>query len=259
MSAPPLIGVSTSEVRRIEDHDTVAQGEPPRTELALGERYLDAVRRGGGMPVILTPLPTSQVDALLDRLDGLCLSGGPDIHPSAYGAEPHPALGPTEPELDRFEIQLARRACARGIPVLGICRGAQVLNVALGGSLHQHLPDHGDEIDHRQTLNGGKTTHTVALDPDSRLATLLDRTELDVNSFHHQGTDRLGRRLRIVGRAPDGSVEALERASADGGFLFGVQWHAEWLVDRPEQLLLFEALVRAARGKQVAPPAVEAA
>ncbi len=120
---------------------------------------------GGGMPVILTPLPAGQIDALLDRLDALCLSGGPDIHPAAYGAEPHTALGPTEPELDRFEIQLARRACARGIPVLGICRGAQVLNVALGGSLHQHLPDLGDEIDHRQTLNGGKTQHTVELEP----------------------------------------------------------------------------------------------
>ncbi|HEY6779324.1 MAG TPA: gamma-glutamyl-gamma-aminobutyrate hydrolase family protein [Thermoleophilaceae bacterium] len=258
MSAPPLIGVSTSEVRRIHDHDVVAHGEPARQELALGERYLEAVRLGGGMPVILAPVPAGQIDALLDRLDALCLSGGPDIHPAAYGAEPHTALGPTEPELDRFEIQLARRACARGIPVLGICRGTQVLNVALGGSLHQHLPDQGDEIDHRQTLNGGKATHSVELEPDSRLAHLLGRDTVDVNSFHHQATDRLGRRLRVVGRAPDGTIEAIERAS--GGFLFGVQWHAEWLVDRPEQLRLFQALVQAARGEHhVAPRAVEAA
>jgi putative glutamine amidotransferase len=260
VSSLPLIGVSTSEVRRIGDHDVVEQGEPARQELALGERYLDAVRRGGGMPVILTPLPASQVDALLDRLDALCLSGGPDVHPSAYGAEPDPALGPTEPELDRFELQLARRAWKRGIPVLGICRGAQVLNIALGGTLHQHLPDQSSEIDHRQTLNGGKTTHTVELDPNSRLAGLLGRASVEVNSFHHQATDRLGRGLRIVGRAPDGTIEGLE--SEGGGFLFGVQWHAEWLTDRPEQLALFEALVQAARDRRAAPAkraAVEAA
>jgi putative glutamine amidotransferase len=257
VSSPPLIGVSTSEVRRADEHGLVPEGEPARLELALGERYLQAVRSGGGMPVILTPLPPTQIDALLNRIDGLCLSGGPDIYPSAYDAEPDPNLGPTEPELDRFEIALARRACARGMPVLGICRGAQVLNVALGGTLHQHLPDLTTEVDHRQTQGGATVTHTVALDGDSRLAALLGQTSLEVNSFHHQATAELGRGLRIVGRSPDGTVEALERPG--DGFLFGVQWHAEWLTDRPEQLRLFELLVQAAGGHQVAPPSVEAA
>lgn len=257
VSAPPLIGVSTSEVRRVGEHDVVPEGEPARRELALGERYLDAVRGGGGMPVILTPVPAAHIDALLDRIDGLCLSGGPDIEPSAYGAAPHESLGPTEPELDRFELALAKRAVARGLPVLGICRGAQMLNVAMGGTLHQHLPDLTEEIDHRQTLSGGQVTHPVELERDSRLSALLGLDRLDVNTFHHQATDRLGRRLRVVGHAPDGTVEAIEGTGTS--YLFGVQWHAEWLTDRPEELRLFQSLVEAASKGEIAPPAVEAA
>lgn len=257
MPAPPLIGVSTSEVRRVGEHDVVPEGEPARRELALGERYLEAVRSGGGMPVILTPVPAPQIDALLDRVDGLCLSGGPDIEPSAYGAEPDPCLGPTEPELDRFELALAKRAVARGIPVLGICRGAQMLNVATGGTLHQHLPNLTTEIDHRQTLSGGSVTHSVSIDGDSRLAQVLGTTKLDVNSFHHQAADRLGSRLRIVGHAPDGTVEAIEGTGP--GYLFGVQWHAEWLTDRPEDLRLFQSLIDAASEAEAVPAAVEAA
>lgn len=244
VSRPPLIGVSTSEVRNPEDHRLVPQGEPPRSELALGESYLGAVRQAGGLPVVLAPVRTSSVDLLLDRLDALCLSGGPDLAPAHYGAAEHPELGPTEPELDRFELALARRAMARGMPVLAICRGMQVLNVARGGTLHQHLPDLDQEIGHRQTRPGGHATHEVELVRGSRLADLVGGVRLTVNSFHHQALDKLGRGLRVVGRASDGTVEAVERPSA--GFVVGVQWHAELLVECPEQLALFEALVRAA-------------
>lgn len=243
MSPEPIIGVSTSEVRRRDEHTTVLQGEPPRTELALGERYLEAVRAAGGLPVILAPVRTGAVDRLLDRLDGLCLSGGPDLHPHAYGAEEHPQLGPTEPELDRFELALARRAVARGMPVLAICRGLQVLNVARGGTLHQHLPDLGDEIQHRQGLTGG-TSHRVDLLGGTRLKALLGCSQLDVNSFHHQAVDTLGTGLQVAGRAPDGTIEALEGSGS--AFTFAVQWHAEGLVERPEQLTLFEGLSQAA-------------
>jgi putative glutamine amidotransferase len=242
VSAPPLIGVSTSEVRRRDEHGTVRQGEPPRSELALGERYLEAVRIGGGLPVILAPVRTSAVDSLLDRLDALCLSGGPDLHPHHYGAPEHAELGPTEPELDQFELALARRAMARGLPVLAICRGMQVLNVARGGTLQQHLPDLGDEIHHRQSLTEG-TSHQVVLLADSRLAKLIGSNRFEVNSYHHQGLDELGDGLRVVGHAPDGVPEAIEGIS--NGFVFGVQWHAEALAERPDQLALFEGLVRA--------------
>jgi putative glutamine amidotransferase len=126
--------------------------------------------------------------------------------------------------------------------VLAICRGMQVLNVARGGTLHQHLPDLGEEIGHRQSPTEG-TTHDVVLSPDSRLAKLLGSSRLEVNSYHHQGIDELGEGLRVVGHAPDGVAEAVEGAS--NGFVFGVQWHAEALIERPEQLALFEGLVRA--------------
>jgi putative glutamine amidotransferase len=242
VSTQPLVGVSTSEVRRRDEHRTVPQGEPPRSELALGERYLEAVRTAGGLPVILAPVRTGAVDALLDRLDAVCLSGGPDLHPHHYGAPEHAELGPTEPELDRFELALARRAMARGLPILAICRGMQVMNVARGGTLHQHLPDLGGEIDHRQSV-AQATGHEVQLLADSRLAKLLGRPRLKVNTYHHQGIDELGDGLRVVGHSWDGVAEAIESISTQ--FAFGVQWHAEALVERPEQLALFEGLVRA--------------
>jgi putative glutamine amidotransferase len=244
VSAPPLVGVSTSEVRRRDEHRTVPQGEPPRSELALGERYLEAVRMAGGLPVILAPVRTSAVDALLDRLDALCLSGGPDLHPHHYGAPEHAELGPTEPELDQFELALARRAMARGMPVLAICRGMQVMNVARGGTLHQHVPDLGHEIAHRHgDGNGEVVNHEIELLAGSRLAKLLGANRIEVNSFHHQGIDELGEGLRIVGHAPDGMPEAIEGIA--NGFTFGVQWHAEALAERRDQLALFEGLVRA--------------
>jgi putative glutamine amidotransferase len=251
VSPPPLVGVSTSEVRSAGDRELVSQGEPPRTELALGERYLEAVRAAGGMPVILAPLPAESLESLIGRLDAVVLSGGPDLHPSAYGALPHPQLGPTEPELDSFELALARTAVARGLPVLGICRGMQVLNVALGGSLHQHLPDLEGAINHRQDEPSGEPTHRVTLARKSRLTKVIGRRYVEVNSFHHQGLHALGKGLAIAGRAADGHVEAVEVPGRR--FTFGVQWHAECLVDRPEHLSLFRGLVRAARGHEVAP------
>src|SRR3954453_3808850 len=182
VSPPPLIGISPSEVRSPGDRELVSQGEPARTELALGERYLDAVRLAGGMPVILAPVATDSIDKLLSRLDAVCLSGGPDVHPSAYDMLPHGELGPTEPELDRFEIELAAAAVARGLPVLGICRGMQVLNVALGGSLHQHVPDLGVEVNHRQEGLSSEPSHRVTLARDSRLTKVIGRRYVEVNS-----------------------------------------------------------------------------
>ena len=251
VSPPPLVGVSTSEVRSAGDRELVSQGEPPRTELALGERYLDAVREAGGIPVILAPVAPDAIDSLLGRLDAVILSGGPDLHPSAYGALPHPELGPTEPELDRFELALARAAVTRRLPVLGICRGMQVLNVALGGSLHQHLPDLDGGLNHRQVEPAGQPTHRVTLSRSSRLTKVIGRRYVEVNSFHHQGLHALGKGLEIAGRAPDGHIEAIEVPGRR--FTFGVQWHAECLVDRPDHLALFRGLVRAARGHDVAP------
>jgi putative glutamine amidotransferase len=232
----PLIGVTTSEVRLAEHTDPLPEGDPPQREMALGMVYMRAIELAGGMPVVLPPLGHDVISPLLDRLSGVCLSGGPDIDPEGYGEhERNPQLGVTEPDLDAFELAIAQLADARGVPILGVCRGSQTLNVARGGTLHQHLDGH------RQTELGRITTHSVRIEPDSRLATVMGVTEAEVNSFHHQAAAQLGQGLRAVAWAPDGTVEGIE---SDGPELYlGVQWHAESLVDREEHLALFRELV----------------
>jgi len=248
----PLIGVTTSELRPAHATSPGPQGEPRLPEMALGMDYLRAIERAGGLPVVLPPVALDAVEQLLDRLDGVCLSGGPDLDPHAYGAaDRHPELGATEPALDGFELALARAADDRGLPLLGVCRGSQALNVARGGTLHQHIPDVvGDEITHRQPRAPGEPIHGVTVAHGSRLATILGHRHLQVNSFHHQAVDTLGERLTITARAEDGTVEAFE--SAGSRFVVGVQWHAECLVDHDEQAALFAALVDASAERAAA-------
>ncbi len=244
----PLIAVTTSEVRRSETVIQTPQGEPPQHEMALGLKYLRALEVAGAVPIVIPPLSPPLASALLDRVDGVCLSGGPDLDPRAYGERRHARTGPVESELDEFELALATQADSRGLPILAICRGLQVLNVARGGSLHQHLPDvSGEAINHRQTEPAARTTHVVALQRSSRVAGVLERDQAEVNSFHHQGVDRLGHDLIVTGRAPDGTVESIE--ATDQEFVLGVQWHAECLIDRPEHAALFQAFVDAAAGQ----------
>jgi putative glutamine amidotransferase len=186
------------------------------------------------------------IAALLDRVDGVCLPGGPDLQPSIYGEEPHPLLGPTEPRVDAVEMALVRAADRRGLPMLGICRGMQVLNVARGGTLHQHLPDVvGDRYQHRQPEHGSVTTHRVDTAPQSRLRAILGGPSLEVNSFHHQAVRTLGDDLTTTAWAEDGTIEAIE----DPGerLVLGVQWHAEGLEAHAP---LFDLLIAAAAGAE---------
>ena len=236
----PLIGVTTSEVRRGELATLRRHGEPPQHEMALGLTYMRAIELAGGVPVVLPPLHDGMA-TLLDRLDGICLSGGPDLDPAAYGARAHEQLGPTEPQLDRFELELARAADSVGMPLLGICRGAQALNVARGGTLHQHVEGH------RQTELATRPVHAVRITPRSRASRVLRTRATQVNSFHHQAVDELGADLVATAWAPDGTIEAIEDRRHP--FLLAVQWHAETLVDAPSQLALFRALVEAASGR----------
>ena len=243
----PLIGVTTSEVRRAETLSQIPESEPLMHEMALGLTYMRAVEAGGGMPVVIPPLELDLVEPLLDRLDGICLSGGPDIDPVAYGEEPDAQLGPTEPDLDRFELAIASAADRRGLPMLAICRGTQALNVVRGGTLIQHLPDHQegpDAIPHRQPNPGREPSHPVTIEPESLLAKTIGGDRVDVNSFHHQAIDRLGGDLVVTARAVDGTIEAVEDPSRP--FLIGVQWHAELLAARPEEQALFSAFASVA-------------
>jgi len=245
----PLIGVTTSEVRSPERATPIPEGEPRVRELALGLTYMRAVEAAGGLPLVIPLMDDDAIEPLLDRLDGLCLSGGPDLDPGNYGADPHEELGPTEPDLDSFELAVARRADAREMPILAICRGTQALNVVRGGVLHQHLPELSEQIPHRQKTPGTETSHPVEIEPGSRLAQALGYEELrvadalDVNSFHHQAIDRLGAGLKVTARAPDGTIEAIEDPGRE--FLIGVQWHAETLVHRPHEKSLFASFVEA--------------
>ena len=251
---PVLIGVTTSELRLASQVRRQRQGEPARVEMALGLPYLRAVERAGGLPVVLPPLELDRISPLLDRLSGVLLSGGPDIDPAAYGRAAHPELGPTEPQLDAFEVELAREADARKLPIFGICRGAQALNIARGGTLHQHVPEITDgSVVHRRYKRGEEATHEVRVAPGSALAALVGRDRIYVNSFHHQSVERLGAGLHAVAWADDGVIEAVEGRGES--FLLGVQWHAETLVDDPAQLALFRGLVTASEKRELARPA----
>jgi putative glutamine amidotransferase len=248
MRARPLIAVTTSELRRPEDVIARPQGEPPKLEVALATLYPEAIERAGGIPVIVPLLRPEAIDSLLDRVDGICLPGGPDLQPSSYGEEPHPELGPTEPRVDAVELSLVRAADRRRLPILGICRGMQLLNVARGGSLHQHLPDIvGDQLEHRQPEHGSIPTHRIETAPRSRLRSTLGGPSLEVNSFHHQAVRTLGRGLVATAWAQDGTIEAIE----DPGdrMVLGVQWHAEGLLAHAP---LFELLMAAAGADEAA-------
>ncbi len=245
----PLIGVTTSEVRPTRLTHPRPHSDPARPEMALGMTYMRALEIAGAVPVVIPPLKLGGIDDLLDQLGGVCLSGGPDIDPQVYRGETHPELGPTWLDLDELELALARRADDRGVPLLGICRGAQTLNVARGGDLLQHLPDlNGAGPEHRQSEGGEALSHEIEIERGTRLAEIVGATRIEVNSFHHQAVRRLGTALRASAHSGDGVIEAIEDAAHP--FLLAVQWHAEFLVERRPESAIFGAFVEAARRRE---------
>lgn len=199
--------------------------------------YVRAVERAGGSPLLVPP--GAGLDETLDRVDGLVFSGGSDLDPELYDAEAHPETVGVVRERDEFELQLMQAALARDVPLLAICRGSQVMNVALGGDLEQHVPDRVGTDVHKETP-GVFAKHDVAVVPETRLAAIIGERH-DVKSHHHQGFGRVASELRESARAPDGTLEALEDPSKR--FALGVLWHPE----EGEDLALFEALVAEAR------------
>jgi len=200
--------------------------------------YPKAIAACGGLPVELTR--DADVDAVVARLDGLVLTGGADVDPAAYGQAAHPQLGAVEPDRDQWELALLAAAEARELPVLCVCRGVQLLNVAKGGTLRQHVgADEGDGHP-RFAEDGHDLAHGVDLADGSLAASLLG-THLEVNSLHHQVIDEVGEGLAVTGRSPDGSAEVLE---LEGREVLGVQWHPE-LLARPDPTFMW--LVEAAR------------
>ncbi|CAA9481838.1 MAG: Glutamine amidotransferase, class I [uncultured Solirubrobacteraceae bacterium] len=197
--------------------------------LLVPQLYVSAVQRAGGLALLLAPDPVTvrDPDELLDQLDGLVLAGGVDMDPLSYGAERHPTVTRTVPERDAFEMALARRALERDVPLLGICRGMQVLNVACGGTLIQHLPDDVGHEDHRRSPGSfDDADHDVRLEAGSIAARAAGETLHGTLSHHHQGVDRIGSGLRVTGWATlDDLPEAIE--APESSFALGVQWHPE--------------------------------
>jgi putative glutamine amidotransferase len=234
----PLIGITTS-------HISTSAAIP---QLGLSESYLKAVEAAGGLPVMIPLILTdAELDELLPRLDGVLLPGGGDIDPNLFNGLPHQQVYGIDADRDRVEIHLVQRAAKLDKPFFGICRGIQVINVALGGSLYTHIADqHPGALRHdfypdfpREHL-----AHSVQVQSGSRLSTLLGETRVDTNSLHHQGVDRAAPGLTPVAWSPDGMIEALELPGHRFGL--GVQWHPENLQAYPSMRSLFQEFVKAA-------------
>ena len=233
----PLIGITTNQSTNVNGHPTVM----------LMQAYIHAIMQAGGVPVLIpSMIHADGWDALYSRLDGVLFSGGGDIALEHFAGEPHPRVYDVDPERDSIELNMIQASASDGKPFLGICRGAQMVNVGLGGTLYTHIHDQiPNPLDH--DYPGDMRTalaHTVCLEAGGRLAQIMGAEQLHVNSLHHQGLKDLAPGLQAQAWAPDGLVEAVEL----GGHPFGlaVQWHPEWLTGQEETRRLFRAFVEAA-------------
>jgi putative glutamine amidotransferase len=234
----PIIGITSG--RTPDKNQTVT--------ITLSEKYTEAIQRAGGIPLVLpSTLDDSSLRELFERLDGFLLTGGGDIDPVIFNGTPHPNVYGIDHARDFLEIELVRFAAHNQVPFLGICRGAQVINVALGGTLYTdigaQLPD-AERHDWYPNIPRNKIAHKVSIRGDSRLSTLAGGAKLAVNSLHHQGLDAIPPMLEPVAHSADGLVEAVELR--DHCFGLGVQWHPEWLVESAGNQAIFEGLIRAA-------------
>ncbi len=234
----PLIGITTGSTLSTTG----------AYEHTLSDKYVQAILRAGGTPVIIPAgHENGRLTGLLERLDGLLFPGGGDIAPALFNGRLHPSIYGIDENRDSLELKLVRLAAQHGLPFLGICRGAQVINVALGGSLYTHIEAQKPGAERHDYHNGfprDKIAHVVKIRPGSLLSSVIGGTELSVNSLHHQGIETLPTNLQPVAHAADGLVEAVELRNHNFGL--GVQWHPEWLVESPGNQAIFDAFVKAA-------------
>lgn len=233
----PIIGITSNQLIN-------PYGQPV---VQLNQAYIDAVAQAGGVPVIVpSSLAQGGWEALYERLDGILFSGGGDIEVTRFSGEPHPRVEDVEPDRDSVELGMLHAAAAEGKPFLGICRGCQLVNVGLGGTLYTHIPDQlPGALDH--SYPGSLRTvlvHEVQVEEGTIVASVLEEPIVRVNSHHHQGLKDIAPDLRIAGRAPDGLVEAIELPEHPFGL--AVQWHPEWLTDQESTRNLFRKFVQAA-------------
>ncbi|MDR1763724.1 MAG: gamma-glutamyl-gamma-aminobutyrate hydrolase family protein [Dysgonamonadaceae bacterium] len=226
----PVIGISVSR--------TASGGS------TVSANYVNAVLKAGGLPLLIPAMTdSSAVYELTNTIDGLIMTGGEDVNPLLYGEEPLPGLGEVDGERDRYEILLVKSSAKRKIPILGICRGEQIINVIFGGTLYQDIPSQRDTVvKHRQDLEGRFASHSVEVAPGTKLAEIIGAGSHAVNSFHHQAVKRLAPVFRLSATASDGVVEAYEAYPTLP--IIAVQWHPEMLItgNSPEMLNLFRFL-----------------
>ncbi|MGH7856031.1 MAG: gamma-glutamyl-gamma-aminobutyrate hydrolase family protein [Candidatus Binatia bacterium] len=227
----PLIGVSSYPRTKVASRDF----------FPIPSAYVDAIC-GAGAAVVVLPPGDGTAETLLDRLDGIVLSGGGDVSPERYAGARHETMYGISEERDAFEMELTLAALGRPeLPMLCICRGMQVLNVVLGGTLHAHIPDLGEAMLRHRTPERMPARHPAEVKPDSRLANILGSSEVEVCSWHHQAIHEIGRELRPVAWAADGVIEAVEHETHP--FCVGVQWHPEMQLEDAAQRRLFRAFV----------------
>jgi len=228
----PLIGITT-------------YGQDEKNNFPLPREYVDAVRRAGGIPLLIPPGEQRTLE-LLSQLDGFILAGGGDIDPNLYGGGQHETVYMVDAQRDASELELARAVIEAEMPTLAICRGTQLINIALGGTLFLHLPDVvGEEILHRLPPRE-PVEHLVTVDGNSRLAKIMGETSVATASWHHQAIRDVATDLKVIARAPDGTIEAVEMP--DNRWLTAVQWHPELTASRDvHQQRLFDHLVAEAR------------
>jgi putative glutamine amidotransferase len=232
---PPLIGITTP-----------SQGE---TRLyCVRSEYVDAVRLAGGVPILLPPGEPEESAFILERVDGLMLSGGGDIDPVFYQGAPHPMIYSVDSKRDRFEYALAQLALATDIPLLGICRGLEMLVVASGGTLVSHVPDEFGEATRHRTHQSLPSEHCVQIAPESRLAKVIGTKEATIFSWHHQAASTVPLGWRVTAQAPDGVIEALEHEHHP--WAIALQWHPELSINDPQQQRIFQAFVEAAHTRR---------
>lgn len=193
----------------------------------LSSVYSDTVLQAGGVPLLIPLIPDKDMNQLCQQIDGLIITGGEDIDPAYYGELPHPTLQRITPQLDEMEFALVQKILELDKPYIGTCRGLHMLNVVMGGSLHQSIHDQREEYSflHRQNAIRTHRSHPVKLDKKSKVFQMFQEEEFKVNSFHHQGVNRVGEGLKVAATAPDGIVEAVE--SENHSFIYGFQWHPE--------------------------------
>jgi putative glutamine amidotransferase len=234
--AKPLIGITTYNAKNKFERDIAA----------VQHTYIRAVSQGGGIPVLI-PAILDEADRLelYSSLQGVLFSGGGDIAIKYFSGEDHPKIADVDDYRDVTELSLLKRSVEDGKPFLAICRGVQVMNVALGGTLYTYIPDQFNTTLEHSQAEFTTIAHPVNIDEDSRLAEIFGETLLQVNSLHHQGLKDVASSLKVVGHAPDGMIEAVELP--DHPYAMGVQWHPEWLTDQPVMRRLFKSFVDATK------------